>query len=185
MPVTVLDPTSALLVIDLQEGIVSLPTVHPSDEIVARASTLAAAFRAAGKPVVLVNVAGGAPGRNELPKSTRTPAANWTELVADLDAQPDDHRVTKLRWGAFTDTDLHAHLQANNVTQVVIAGIATSIGVESTARSAYEHGYHVTLVTDAMTDLDPATHANSVERVFPKLGESGTTADVLALLATE
>jgi nicotinamidase-related amidase len=182
MTVTQLDSSSALVVIDLQEGIVTLPTVHPSADIVARAGELAIAFRAAGRPVVLVNVAGGAPGRNELPASNRTPAPNWTDLVAELAAQPGDYLVTKHRWGAFSGTDLHAYLQERGVTHLVLTGIATSIGVESTARSAYEHGYHVTLATDAMTDLDPQSHMNSVERVFPKLGESGSTADILALL---
>ncbi len=182
MSLTALDPTSALLVVDLQEGIVSLPTVHPAADVVSRAADLAVAFRAADRPVVLVNVAGGAPGRNELPKSSRTPAPNWTDLVAELGAKDTDHRVTKKTWGAFTGTDLHEYLQARGVTQVVIVGIATSIGVESTARSAYELGYHVSIATDAVTDLDPATHENSVTRVFPKLGETGSTAEILALL---
>jgi nicotinamidase-related amidase len=179
MPVTALDDSSALVVIDLQEGIVSLPTVDPAAVVVERAAELAAAFRAAGRPVVLVNVAGGAPGRNELPKSSRTPAPNWTDLVPQLGAVDSDHRVTKKTWGSFTGTDLHDYLQKAGITQVVLAGIATSIGVESTARSAYELGYNVTLVTDAMTDLDPEAHRNSVERVFPKLGETGSSSDVL------
>jgi nicotinamidase-related amidase len=179
---TVLDPTSALLVVDLQEGIVSLPTIHPATDVVSRAAELAVAFRAAGRPVVLVNVAGGAPGRNEMPKSSRTPAPTWTDLVADIGAKETDHRVTKKTWGAFTGTGLHEYLQARGVTQVVIAGIATSIGVESTARSAHELGYHVSVATDAVTDLDPATHENSITRVFPKLGETGTVAEILALL---
>jgi len=182
MPLTALDDSSALVVVDLQEGIVSLPTVDPAADVVARSAELAAAFRAAGRPVVLVNVAGGAPGRNEMPKSSRTPAPNWTDLVPQLGAVDGDHRVTKKTWCSFTGTDLHDYLQKAGVTQVVLTGIATSIGVESTARSAYQLGYHVTLVTDAVTDLDPETHRNSLERVFPKLGETGTVSDVLDLL---
>lgn len=65
----------------------------------------------------------------------------------------------------------------------MLTGIATSIGVESTARTAHEHGYHVTLATDAMTDADGDAHLNSVERIFPRLGETGTTAEILELLA--
>jgi len=68
------------------------------------------------------------------------------------------------------------------VTQVVLAGVATTSGVESTARSAYDYGYHVVLVIDAMTDTDPDAHANSVERIFPKLGETTTTAEILDML---
>jgi nicotinamidase-related amidase len=65
----------------------------------------------------------------------------------------------------------------------VLTGIATSLGVESTARAAHEHGYHVTLATDAMTDIDADAHHNSIERIFPKLGELGTTAEIIELLA--
>jgi len=90
--------------------------------------------------------------------------------------------VTKKRWNAFYGTSLHEYLHSADVTQVVIAGIATSIGVESTARSAYDHGYHVTLAIDAMTDTDAQAHDNSVGRVFPKLGETGTAAELLTLL---
>jgi hypothetical protein len=84
--------------------------------------------------------------------------------------------------GAFHDTSLDAYPQEHGVTQVVLAGIATSVGVESTARSAYEHGYHVVLATDAMTDRDPDAHQNSIERIFPKLGETASTAQILDLL---
>ncbi|WP_205187151.1 isochorismatase family protein, partial [Burkholderia sp. LMG 13014] len=96
--------------------------------------------------------------------------------------QPGDHLVTKKTWGAFTGTDLDAHLKAAGVTQIVLTGIATSIGVESTARQAHELGYNVTLAVDAMTDLNADAHVNSVERLFPRLGETGTTQDIVALL---
>lgn len=182
MTLTVIDERAALLVIDLQEGIVGLPTVHPAAEIVERAAELAAVFRGRELPVVLVNVAGGAPGRNQLPKSSSAPAPNWTDLVPQLKAEPGDHRVTKKTWDAFPGTDLHDYLQAQNVTHVVLAGIATSIGVESTARTAYALGYNVTLATDAMTDLDAETHRNSVDRVFPKLGETGSTDEIVDLV---
>jgi nicotinamidase-related amidase len=111
-----------------------------------------------------------------------TPPSDWADLVDELDAQPHDHLVTKLRWGTFHDTSLDAYLQEHGVTQVVLAGIHTSVGVESTARSAYEHGYHVILATDAMTDRDPDAHQNSIERIFPKLGETASTAQILDLL---
>jgi nicotinamidase-related amidase len=92
--------------------------------------------------------------------------------------------VTKLRWGAFHDTDLHAHLRDLGVTQIMLAGIATSMGVESTARSAHEHGYHVTLVTDAMTDTSGAAHDHSVTHVFPMLGQRAMTDEVLQQLSS-
>jgi nicotinamidase-related amidase len=149
--------------------------------VVAKAATLARAFRAKKLPVVLVHVTGGAPGRNEQPKPP-APPADWAELVAELDRQPDDHIVEKKTWGAFVHTGLEEHLHAQGVTQVVIAGIATAIGVESTARQAYEAGFNVTLPIDAMTDLSADTHENSVTRIFPRLGETGTTEEVIGLL---
>jgi nicotinamidase-related amidase len=86
-------------------------------------------------------------------------------------------------WGAFHGTGLDEHLKNLNVTQVFVCGIATSIGVESTARYAHEHGYHVALVTDAMTDLDPVSHQHSIEKIFPRLGETTTTNEVLSSLS--
>ncbi|HEX3788069.1 MAG TPA: isochorismatase family protein [Pseudonocardiaceae bacterium] len=185
MPLTTIDPKTALVVIDLQKGIVAAPAVHPVAEIVQRSARLAAAFRKQDQPVVLVNVAGRAPGRTDADQAAGsgfTPPADWTELVTELDAQPSDHRVTKQRWGAFHDSTLDAHLRELGVTQIVLAGVATSVGVESTARWAYELGYHVVLATDAMTDLSLAAHDNSVQRIFPRLGETATTAEVLAML---
>lgn len=183
MSLSTLDPKPALVVIDLQKGILGMPVAHPANEIVERAASLADAFRRRQLPVVLVNVNGAPPGRTEAAQGDFTPPPDWAELADELDAHPDDHTITKQRWGAFTGTSLHDHLSGQGVTQVVLAGIATSIGVESTARSAHEHGYHVVLATDAMTDLDPDAHRHSVEKVFPQLGETATTGEILAELA--
>ncbi|MHB1491775.1 isochorismatase family protein YecD [mine drainage metagenome] len=184
MALTTLDPTTALLVIDLQNGVLALPAVHPVDEVVSRAGELADAFRAHGLPVVLVTVDGAPSGRTERrrPGAQQRPTG-WAELVPGLNRQPGDHTVTKRTWGAFTNTDLAEYLRSQEVTQVVIAGIATSIGVESTARHAHEHGFNVTLAVDAMTDSDPDAHANSIARIFPRLGETGTTREIVELLS--
>ena len=182
MPLTKLDANAALIVIDLQKGIVALPAVHPTSEVIKQARLLADAFRRHGLPVVLVNVAGGAPGRAEQTRSLGQLPADWTELVPELNQQATDHTVTKRTWGAFSGTGLADHLTSAGVTQVVIAGVATSIGVESTARHAHELGFHVTLALDAMTDLNADAHHNSVSRIFPRLGESGTTEEIIALL---
>jgi nicotinamidase-related amidase len=182
MPVTTLDPTPALIVIDLQKGIVGFPTAHPTNEVVKHAGELADAFRQRGLPVVLVNVDGGAPGRAEQTRSMRELPAGWTDLVPELNPQPTDHRVTKRTWGAFTNSGLEKHLKESGVTQVVIGGVATSIGVESTARQAHEAGFHVTLAVDAMTDMNPDAHHNSTTRIFPRLGETGTTQEIIELL---
>jgi nicotinamidase-related amidase len=182
MPLTKLDDVCALIVIDLQKGTAGFPAAHPVSEIVARSAQLARAFRERSLPVVLVNVAGRAPGRTDAGPPRVSFAADGTELVPELDRQPGDHVVTKQRWGAFLGTDLDDYLRRLGATQVVLTGIATSIGVESTARSAYDLGYHVTLVLDAMTDRDAAAHAHSVEKIFPRLGETARTDEVLNLL---
>ena len=182
MSLTSLDPNTALVVIDLQNGIVALPAVHPIADVIERASALTEAFRRHKLPVVLVNVAGGAPGRTEQPPRTGTPPADWATLIPQLDRQPTDLTVTKKTWGAFTATALADRLKALDVTQVVLAGVATSIGVESTARQAFELGFNVTLAVDAMNDLNADAHANSVARIFPRLGETGTTQQIVDLL---
>jgi nicotinamidase-related amidase len=182
MPLTKLDTTAALVVIDLQKGIVGLPTVHPASEIIGRTAQLARAFRERGLPVVLVNVTGRAPGRTDAGAPKFSFPADWSELVPELQQHPDDHLVSKQRWGAFIGTSLDDYLRQRGVTQVFVTGVATSAGVESTARSAYDYGYHVVLVVDAMTDRSEEAHRHSVEKVFPRLGESDTTDKVLKLL---
>jgi nicotinamidase-related amidase len=182
MAVTALDPKTALIVIDLQKGIVTMPTAHSAAPVVARAADLARAFRHHGLPVVLVNVVGGAPGRVEQFRSASARPADWADLVPELDRQPSDHTVTKRTWGAFTNTGLREYLERLGVTQVVIAGISTSAGVESTARFAHELGFNVTFATDAMTDTSLDAHTNSITRIFPRLGETGTTAEIIGLL---
>lgn len=182
MALTTLDPKTALIVIDLQKGVVTMPTVTPAAEIVQRCSALADAFRRHRLPVMLVNVTAGAPGRVDQMRSAAARPADWADLVPELNQQPEDRLVTKRTWGAFSSTQLQADLQSQGVTQVVICGIATSIGVESTARHAYELGFNVTLAVDAMTDANADAHANSVTRIFPRLGECGTTQEIIALL---
>lgn len=183
MSATTLDPQTALVLIDLQKGITALPTVHPADEVVARGARLAASFREHGLPVVLVRVVGpGAPGRSEAPLRRGEPPADFADLRSELDRQDGDIVITKHTWGAFHATDLDLQLRRRGVTQIVLAGITTSAGVESTARAAHEHGYHVTVATDAVTDLDPEAHRVSVEKSLPRLAETDSTDAIIALL---
>ncbi|MET9381666.1 hydrolase [Streptomyces sp. NPDC002928] len=190
MALTALDPRTALVVIDLQAGIAGAPTQpYSGADVVARSVELADAFRAHGLPVVLVRVsfaadgADAAPGRTEAARPGGARPEGWDVIVPELAGHPGDITVTKHNWGAFHGTDLDVQLRRRGVTQIVLTGIATSIGVESTARAAHEHGYHVSLVTDAMSDMDAEAHRGSIERIFPRLGETGTTAEVLELLA--
>ena len=184
MPLTTLDSGAALIVIDLQNGIVSLPTAHPAADIVARNARLARAFRERDLPVVLVNVSGAAPGRTDAGPRVLPSAGAWTELIPELDEQPGDLLITKQRPGAFIGTSLDDHLRRHAVTQVFLTGIATSGGVESTARSARDLGYNVVVIVDAITDRDLDTHRFYVENIFPRTAETETTDNVLKLLTT-
>ena len=118
MPMDRLDARPALLVIDLQRGTLSNPTVHPGDMVVAKANELITAFRARGLPVVLANVYGTPPGRNDYGGSSREYPREFTELVSELDRQPDDLTITRRTWSAFAGPDLQAKLSALGVTQL-------------------------------------------------------------------
>jgi nicotinamidase-related amidase len=182
MPLTKLDTTVALIVIDLQKGVVAMPTVHPVGEIIARTAELARAFRERGLPVVLVNVTAAAPGRTDAGPRKFSFPDDWIELVPELEQHSDDHLVSKQRPGAFIGTSLDETLRRRGVTQVFVTGVATSGGVESTARSAFDYGYNIVLMVDAITDLDGDAHRHSVEKILPRIGETDTTDNVLKLL---
>jgi len=183
MPLTQLDKTAALIVIDLQKGVVGIPAAHPIGDVIGRTAQLARAFRERGWPVVLVNVSAAAPGRTDAGRPKFSFPPDWTELVPELDQHPGDVIVTKQRWGAFIGTTLDDELRRRGATQVFVTGVATSAGVESTARSAFDHGYHVVLVVDAMTDRDAEAHQHCVSKIFPRIGETATTDDVLKMLS--
>ncbi|MGW6197735.1 isochorismatase family protein [Kribbella sp. NPDC055110] len=191
MPVTTLDPKTALVVIDLQNGVAVLPGApHPTADVISKTVELADTFRKHDLPVVLVRVSFAADGGDRPTGRTEQAARSAgatqplgaDQIVDQLAGHAEDIVVTKRNWGAFHGTDLDVHLRRRGITQIVLTGVATSIGVESTARAAYEHGYHVTLATDAMTDLSASAHENSLNWIFPRLGETGSTAEIIALL---
>lgn len=182
MPLTTLEEKPALVVIDLQSGIVGIDTVpHSADSVVERSASLTEAFRAQGLPVVLVRVVGAPAGR------TDANPAGGARVIPEDDAVlapelGDGIVVTKRTRGAFTHTDLHEVLQAAGVTQVLLTGIATAAGVEETGREAYARGYHVVVVEDACADRTLERHAYAVEQVLPTLAQVTTTAEVLGML---
>lgn len=195
VPLTALDSVAALVVIDLQRGVVGIPAAHSVADVIGRTAQLTRAFRQRGLPVVLVRVTGqrqedgtvtfaAGPGRGRTDAGMRrfSPPPDWDELVPELKPEADELIITKPRWSALVGTSLDEDLRRLGVSQVFLTGIATSIGVESTARSAHDLGYNVVLVVDAMTDRDLEAHRQSVERLFPRLGETCTTAEVLNLL---
>lgn len=189
MPMTTLDPRTALVLVDLQRGIRSLVDPHTLAQPLARAAELAAAFRARRLPVVLVRVSFAADfadaprNRTEVSRPTAQPPANWTELLPELQQQPTDLVVTKRQPGAFHGTDLDLHLRRRAITGIVIGGVATSLGVESTARAGYDHGYNVTFATDAMADPNPYAHNHSITTTFPLFGETDTANTIATALA--
>lgn len=182
MALTALDPKTALLIVDLQKGIARMVPSAVLAPVVERSRALADAFRAGGLPVVLITADGVAPGRTEQSFRLGELPADFAEVLDELDPQAGDIRAVKQTWGVFASTGLEAQLKALGVTQVVVTGVATSAGVESTARQAFEAGFNVTVAVDAVADLRPDMHEHSIAKVFPRLGETGSTADVLALL---
>jgi len=182
---------TALVVIDLQRGIVAMPTgPRPSAEVVARAAQMATALRAAGGVVVLVHVTPSPDGKDSLRPITDAPATgggrslppDWSDFVPDLAPESTDIVITKRQWGAFYGTELDLQLRRRGIDTIVLCGISTSIGVESTARDAFERGYNQVFVEDAMACREAAEHAHTVATLFPRIGRVRSTEDVLAAL---
>ena len=179
------DPrTTALVLIDLQRGTTSMALAPRSAaDVIQTATTLATRFRAARAPVVLVNVAYAADFGDALrqpvdqPRPLTVLPAGWTELVDGL-AHPTDIRITKHQWGAFHGTDLDDQLRRRGITTVVLGGIATNFGVESTARQGWERGYAVVIAEDAMAATTAEMHAFAVEKIFPRIARVTRAADV-------
>ncbi|MFI6448466.1 isochorismatase family protein [Kitasatospora sp. NPDC050543] len=158
--------TSALILIDLMPRIVAVPVApHSGAEVVARCRRLAEAFRANGRPVVLVRV--------DRPDVAEQPPGSG---FVDGLVRPGDLTLVKRTVGAFHGTDLHDRLRALGVDTLVLAGLITTMGVESTARAASDHGYELEFVADAMSGFAADEHDFTVERIFPRFGEVRTTA---------
>jgi nicotinamidase-related amidase len=185
MTIDALDPrTTALVLIDLQKGIVGMSLApRPATDVVQTATALAARFRGARAPVVLVNVAYAADFGDALrqpvdqPRPLSALPAGWTELVDGL-AHPTDIRITKHQWGAFHGTDLDDQLRRRGITTIVLGGISTNFGVESTARQGWERGYAIVIAEDAMAATTTEMHAFSVEKIMPRISRVVKAADI-------
>ena len=189
MPITTLDPSCALVVIDIQKGIVAMPTVIRPMPWSPTSCDSSMRFSAKSLPVVLVHVGWSADRgdalktRTQAPPPAFTPPPDFSEFVDALRADPArDVVIKKRQWGAFYGTDLDLQLRRRRVTNIVLCGVATSIGVESTARDAWERGYNLAFASDAMTDRDRAAHERALDTIFPRIGEIGTTREVLEKL---
>jgi nicotinamidase-related amidase len=185
-----LDPRStALVLIDLQRGIVGRPTApYAAADVVERARRLAVRCREVGGTVVLVRVAYAADGKDRLALPVDaapwggTPPADFSDLVPEIGPAVGDLVVTKRQWGAFYGTELDLELRRRLVRTIVLGGISTNFGVESTARDAYERGYELVFAEDAMAGLTAEAHQFAVTTIFPRIGRVRSTADVLGAL---
>ena len=189
MPVSTLDPRTALVLIDLQRGITALPTIHCADEVVHRAARLVGAWHERALPVIAVHVdyspdfGDVLSARTDARAAPVAPAPDFAELRPELGLTASDLVVTKRGWNAFYGTELDLQLRRRNVTGIVLAGISTSIGVESTARAAAERGYEVAVASDAVTDTSALAHQASIEVILPRLGQLDVTAAIIAALS--
>lgn len=178
--------STALVLIDLQKGIVQRKTApHSSEDVVARAARLAGHVREGGGRVVLVHVVFSPDNGDRLMlKTDASPPAgparpDYGEIVRELGPMPDDIVITKRQWGAFYGTELDLQLRRRHITTILLGGIATNFGVESTGRSAWEHGYQVIFVEDAMSGLSAGEHEFAVKTIFPRIGLVRSTEQVL------
>jgi nicotinamidase-related amidase len=178
---------TALVVIDLQKGIVGRQTApYASDIVVKNAAALADAFRKIGLPVFLVRVAFSPDGKDvlrplvDVPWPAQTPPPGWTDIVPEMGPKPGDFVITKHQWGAFYGTELDLEFRRRGITTMVLCGIATNIGVESTARFAFEYGFNQIFAEDAMSAMSAEEHALTVAKIFPRIGLVRKTAAILA-----
>jgi nicotinamidase-related amidase len=183
-----IDPkTTALVLIDLQQGIVGRPGApRPSAEVIRNAVRLADKFRERDATIALVRVSFAADRKDAVSTQVDAPfqmsgplPANWTEIVPEVGPREGDLVITKRQWGAFYGTDLDLHLRRRGVRTIVLGGIATNFGVESTARDAFERAYQLVFAEDAMTSLTAEGHAFVVQNIFPRIGLVRSTDAVL------
>jgi nicotinamidase-related amidase len=185
-----LDPRhTALVLIDLQKGI--LPFAggpHTSAEVLNKASALTRRFRELNAPVVLVRVGWSADGGDapkqlvDRPPPNKGLSEDWWEFAEELGVTDSDIRIVKRQWGAFYGTELELQLRRRGIENIVLGGISTNIGVESTARTAWELGFGLIFAEDAMSAANGEQHAFAVENIFPRLGRVRSTAQILDML---
>jgi nicotinamidase-related amidase len=183
---------TALVLIDLQQGIVGRSLAPRSgSDVIQNAARLADRFRILEATVVLVRVAFhpdfkdrlDVPSDLPMPINAGALPLNWADIVPEIGPRPGDIVITKRQWGAFHGTELDLQLRRRDVRTIVLGGISTNIGVESTARSAYEHGYAQVFAEDAMASHDAEAHDFAIKNIFPRVGQVRSTEVVLSSLA--
>ena len=179
---------TALVVIDLQKGIAGMEAQpHDSKTVIANAAKLAKAFRERGMPVFLVHVTQSKGTALQTQSDTPFPSRgqmppDWADFVPELGPDPSDVVITKRQWGAFYGTDLELRLRRGGVDTIVLCGISTTYGVESTARFAFEYGFQQIFAEDAMSDRSAEAHRNAIEFVLKRIGRVRSTQEILDAL---
>jgi nicotinamidase-related amidase len=182
---------AALVAVDFQEGILRVPFVpHSAQAVLGNAVRLAKGFRNIGAPVVLTRVAWAADFADALKQPVDRPLpmppgglpADWADLSGDLEVTPNDIVITKRQWNAFHGTELDLQLRRRGIKTVVLAGIASNMGVESTARTAYELGYQLVFAEDAISSVAPGMHEFTAQTIFPMIGAVRSTEEIIAAL---
>ena len=177
---------TALVVIDLQKGIVSMQTEpQPSKVVIDNTAKILTEVRKNKMPVFLVHVTPSPDLKDALRPISETSYRmskydpSWSEFVPELKIQPSDFLITKHQWGAFYGTELDLQLRRRGIDTIILCGISTNFGVESTARFAYEYGFNQIFLSDAMAARSKEEHENSLKFIFPRLGLIRTTNEVL------
>ena len=181
---------TALVVIDLQKGIVGRQTAPYASEIVVKnAAEIAEACRKNNMPVFLVRVTPSKDGKDSLRpvadismNYNQTPPADWADIVPELGPKENDFVITKHQWGAFYGTELDLEFRRRGIETMILCGISTNIGVESTARFAYEYGYNQIFAEDAMSSMSAEEHNFTVTKTFPRIGLVRKTKEILEYL---
>lgn len=181
---------SALVLIDLQNGIASRErstSPYTSEEVIQNASRLVKAFSDKGAFIVLVRVST-IDGKDMVRPKTDSKATGmkypkgWDNLVPEIADTKNAHIITKRQWGAFYGTDLDLQLRRRGIDTIILGGISTNIGVDTTAREAYQHGYNQFFVEDAMTAVTKEEHDYVCKYIFPRIGKIRTTKEIISLL---
>ncbi len=188
--ITLNPETTALVLIDLQQGIAAMPTEPlTADKVVKNAQRLTEAFHKVKAQVILVRVAGAPDGKDMLRPEADEPIMrrgempkDWANIVLQLTPKENDLLITKRQWGAFYGTELDLELRRRKITTLVLGGIATNFGVESTARDAYERGYNLIFASDAMAARTSADHDFALTRIFPRIGRIRQTEEIIKAL---
>jgi nicotinamidase-related amidase len=177
---------TAVVVIDLQKGIAQMPTQpYSSETVISNTANLLNIARQKGINIFLIRVSRSPDLKDALkPISESTFQRNqfdpsWSEYVPQLNIQSTDFLITKHQWGAFYGTELDLQLRRRGIDTIILCGISTNFGVESTARFAYEFGYNQIFVEDAMSARSKEEHDASVKNIFPRLGLVRSTEDVI------